>query len=47
MAVPTADTRLEPHLRITAAIAPEATDGEALLRLGCEEAENHASRSGA
>lgn len=45
--VPTADTRLEPHLRITAVISPEATDAEAMLRLGCEEAENEASRSGA
>lgn len=33
--VPTAATRLEPHMRITAVIAPEAADGIHALHLGC------------
>ena len=35
--VPTAATRLEPHMRLTAMIAPEAADGLDALRAGCEE----------
>jgi CIC family chloride channel protein len=35
--VPTATTRLEPHTRVTAVIAPEAIAAEDLLRRGCEE----------
>jgi CIC family chloride channel protein len=34
--VPTATTRLEAHMRVTAVIAPDATKGLALLRYGCE-----------
>ena len=34
--VPTALTRLEPHMRITAVIAPQAADGLAILRKGCK-----------
>ncbi len=34
--IPTASTLLEPHVRITAVIAPEAENGFALLREGCE-----------
>lgn len=34
--VPTAQTRLGAHVRITAVVAPEATEGLALLRHGCE-----------
>lgn len=34
--VPTALTRLEPHMRITAVIAPQAADGLAVLRKGCK-----------
>lgn len=37
--VPTADTRLEEYMRITAVIAPAAADALALLRRGCEAAE--------
>lgn len=33
--IPTASTRLEAHMRITAAIGPEATHGLPLLRRGC------------
>lgn len=33
--VPTAQTRLEPHIRITAVVAPEARDGLEILRDGC------------
>jgi CIC family chloride channel protein len=33
--VPTADTRLEPHMRMTAVIAPEAERGLEILRRGC------------
>lgn len=33
--VPTASTRLAPHMRITAVIAPEAMSGLAQLRIGC------------
>jgi chloride channel protein, CIC family len=33
--VPTAHTRLEPHMRITTIIAPEAQDALAMLREGC------------
>jgi CIC family chloride channel protein len=33
--VPTANTRLEPHMRITAVIAPEAEGALELLRAGC------------
>ena len=36
--VPTADTRLEPHMRITAVIAPEASGGHEQLRRGCASA---------
>ncbi|MEI7643056.1 MAG: H(+)/Cl(-) exchange transporter ClcA [Chloroflexales bacterium] len=36
--VPTADTPLEPHMRITVMIAPEAHDGPRILRHGCEDA---------
>ncbi|NTU82183.1 MAG: H(+)/Cl(-) exchange transporter ClcA [Chloroflexales bacterium] len=35
--VPTAATRLEPHMRLTAMIAPEAEAGLRALRDGCEE----------
>lgn len=34
--VPTASTRLEPHMRVTAVIAPEAKEGLVLLRYGCK-----------
>lgn len=34
--VPKANTRLEPHMRITAVIAPDASDGLEMLRHGCE-----------
>jgi CIC family chloride channel protein len=34
--VPTATTRLEPHMHITALIAPEASKGLDLLRYGCK-----------
>ena len=34
--VPTAHTRLEPHMRITAIIAPEAQHALAMLREGCK-----------
>ncbi len=34
--IPTADTRLEAHVRVTAVIAPQATEGAAALRHGCE-----------
>lgn len=37
--VPTADTRLEAHTRVTAVIAPEAKGGVAALRHGCESAD--------
>ena len=33
--VPKATTRLEPHMHITAVIAPEAEDGLEILRRGC------------
>lgn len=33
--IPTAATRLEAHMRLTAAIAPEAAEGLVLLRRGC------------
>jgi Trk K+ transport system NAD-binding subunit len=33
--VVTADTRLEPHMRITAVIAPEANNALEILRSGC------------
>jgi len=34
--VPTAFTRLEPHMRITAVIAPEAVEGLKILQQGCK-----------
>lgn len=34
--VPKATTRLKPHMRITAVIAPEAADGLNVLRRGCQ-----------
>ncbi len=34
--VPTADTRLEPHMRLTAVVAPDAASGVGVLRAGCE-----------
>lgn len=34
--VPTAATRLEAHMRLTALVAPEAADGPRALREGCE-----------
>ncbi len=37
--IPTANTRLEAHVRITAMIAPEAKGAVAALRNGCEAAE--------
>jgi CIC family chloride channel protein len=37
--VPTASTRMEAHLRVTAVIAPQAKDGIAVLRHGCEAAD--------
>ena len=37
--VPTANTRLEPHSRITAVIQPDAADALALLRRGCRASE--------
>ena len=33
--VPTAGTRLEPHVRITVVISPEAPNGQAIVREGC------------
>ncbi len=33
--VPKANTRLEPHMRITTVVAPEAADGMEMLRKGC------------
>jgi CIC family chloride channel protein len=36
--IPTANTRLEEQMRITAVIAPEAADALAILRRGCEAA---------
>ena len=38
--VPTADTRLYAHMRITAVVAPESEGGLTALRAGCE-ASNH------
>jgi CIC family chloride channel protein len=38
--VPTAATRLEAHMKVTAVIAPEAADGLALLRRGCKGKSN-------
>ena len=37
--IPTASTRLEAHIRVTAMIAPEATGAVLALRNGCEAAE--------
>jgi CIC family chloride channel protein len=37
--VPKATTRLEPHMRITAVIAPEAATGIEILRKGCKKNE--------
>jgi CIC family chloride channel protein len=37
--VPTAFTRLEPHMRITAVISPDAGEALELLRRGCKAAE--------
>jgi CIC family chloride channel protein len=37
--VPTAYTRLAPHMRITAVIAPQAAEGLAILRNGCKAAD--------
>jgi len=37
--IPTADTRLTAHIRVTAMVAPEANEAIALLRNGCEVAE--------
>ena len=34
--VPTAETRLEPHMRITAVVAPDAASGLQAMRQGCE-----------
>jgi CIC family chloride channel protein len=34
--VPTALTRLEPHMRITAVIAPQAAEALTILRRGCK-----------
>lgn len=34
--VPTADTRIEAHMRLTAVVDPEAVDGPRALREGCE-----------
>lgn len=34
--VPTAQTRLEEHMKITAVVAPEAADGLSILRNGCK-----------
>jgi CIC family chloride channel protein len=42
--VPTADTRLAPHMRITAVIAPEATDALSRLRQGCASTGNSATK---
>jgi chloride channel protein, CIC family len=36
--VPTAATRIEPHMRLTAMVAPEAAAGLPALRYGCAEA---------
>ncbi len=33
--VPTADTRLMPHMSVTAVVAPEAAEAVTLLRIGC------------
>lgn len=38
--VPKATTRLEPHMRITAVIAPEASSGIETLRNGCKKGES-------
>ena len=35
--VPTAATLLEPHMKITAVIAPEAVEGLEILRKGCKK----------
>ena len=40
--VPTAHTRLEDYMRITAIIAPEASEGLTMLRHGCKG--NHAGK---
>lgn len=34
--IPTADTLLEAHMRLTAVVAPQAAEGAAVLRHGCE-----------
>lgn len=34
--VPKADTRLQPHMRVTAMIAPDASDALELMRKGCQ-----------
>ena len=33
--VPTADTKLEPHMKITVVVSPEAVQGLSTLRHGC------------
>lgn len=38
--VPKANTRLEPHMHITAVIAPEAAMGMEMIRKGCESPKN-------
>jgi CIC family chloride channel protein len=37
--IPTASTRLEAHVRITAMVAPDAKGARAILRMGCEATE--------
>jgi CIC family chloride channel protein len=39
--VPIATTRLEPHMRVTAVIAPEAAEALSLLRAGCKGKQDH------
>jgi CIC family chloride channel protein len=43
--VPTALTRLEPHMRITALIAPDASEAMEILQRGCEAAHKHNTAS--
>jgi chloride channel protein, CIC family len=43
--IPTAQTRLEAYMRITVLIAPEASEGLAILRCGCH-GKNHCQGSG-
>jgi CIC family chloride channel protein len=44
--IPTAQTRLEAYMRITAVIAPEASEGLEILRCGCRGGNHCRSRAG-